>query len=111
MSLSGVAVPTFVRLLGSLSGFLDKAATHAEAKKIDPAVLLGMRLFPDKFPLARQVQLASDFAEGTTARLAGAEPPRYADEDKTFLGRRYVDVGDLAACLPYLGDWRKTNVD
>ena len=84
MSLSGVAVPTFVRLLGSLSGFLDKAATHAEAKKIDPAVLLGTRLFPDMFPLARQVQLASDFAKGTTARLAGAEPPKYADEDKTF---------------------------
>jgi len=71
MSLSEIAVPTFVRLLGSLSGFLDKAAAHAEAKKIDPAVLLGTRLFPDMFPLARQVQLASDFAKGTTARLAG----------------------------------------
>jgi len=56
MSLSEIAVPTFVRLLGSLSGFLDKAAAHAEAKKIDPAVLLGTRLFPDMFPLARQVQ-------------------------------------------------------
>ena len=76
MSLSEIAVPTFVRLLGSLTGFLDKAAAHAEAKKIDPAVLLGTRLFPDMFPLARQVQLASDFAKGTTARLAGAEPPK-----------------------------------
>ena len=84
MSLSEIAVPTFVRLLGSLSGFLDKAAAHAEAKKIDPAVLLGTRLFPDMFPLARQVQLASDFAKGTTARLAGAEPPKYVDEEKTF---------------------------
>jgi len=84
MSLSEIAVPTFVRLLGSLSGFLDKAAAHAEAKKIDPAVLLGTRLFPDMFPLARQVQLASDFAKGTTARLAGSEPPKYADEEKTF---------------------------
>ena len=84
MSLSEIAVPTFVRLLGSLSGFLDKAAAHAEAKKIDPAVLLGTRLFPDMFPLARQVQLASDFAKGTMARLAGSEPPKYADEEKTF---------------------------
>ena len=84
MSLSEIAVPTFVRLLGSLTGFLDKAAAHAEAKKIDPAVLLGTRLFPDMFPLARQVQLASDFAKGTTARLAGAEPPKYVDEEKTF---------------------------
>ncbi len=79
MSLSGVAVPTFVRLLGSLSGFRDKAAIHAEAKKIDPAVLLGTRLFPDLFPLVRQVQLASDFDKGTTARLAGLDPPEYAD--------------------------------
>jgi hypothetical protein len=63
MSLSEIAVPTFVRLLGSLSGFLDKAAAHAEAKKIDAAVLLGTRLIPDMFPLARQVQLASDFAK------------------------------------------------
>ena len=69
---------------GSLSGFLDKAAAHAGAKKIDPAVLLGTRLFPHMFPLARQVQLASDFAKGTTARLAGSEPPKYADEEKTF---------------------------
>ena len=84
MSLSEIAVPTFVRLLGSLSGFLDKAAAHAEAKKIDPAVLLGTRLFPDMFPLARQVQLASDFAKGTTARLAALEPPKYPDEEKTF---------------------------
>jgi uncharacterized protein len=77
MSLSEIAVPTFT-LLGSLSGILDKAAAHAEAKKIDPAVLLGTRLFPDMFPLVRQVQLASDFAKGTSARLA------YADEEKTF---------------------------
>jgi hypothetical protein len=84
MSLSEIAAPTFVRLLGSLTGFLDKAAAHAEAKKIDPAVLLGTRLFPDMFPLARQVQLASDFAKGTTARLTGAEPPKYVDEEKTF---------------------------
>ena len=47
-------------------------------------MLLGTRLFPDMFPLARQVQLASDFAKGTTARLTGAEPPKYVDEEKTF---------------------------
>src|SRR4051812_423896 len=59
ISLSEIAVTTFARLLGSLSSFLDKAAAHAEAKKIDPSVLLGTRLFPDMFPLVRQVQLAS----------------------------------------------------
>ncbi len=84
MSLSVIAVPTFVQLLSSLSSFLDKAVAHAEAKKIDPAVLLGTRLFPDMLPLVRQVQLASDFAKGTTARLAGLEPPKYADQEKSF---------------------------
>ncbi len=84
MSLSEIAVPTFVQLLGSVSNVLDKAAAHAKARTIDPAVLLGTRLFPDMFPLARQVQLASDFAKGTTARLAGMEPPKYADEEKTI---------------------------
>jgi hypothetical protein len=84
MSLSEIAVPIFVQLLGSVSSFLKKAAAHAEAKKIEPAVLLGTRLFPDMFPLVRQVQLVSDFAKGTTARLAGLEPPKYEDEEKTI---------------------------
>ena len=84
MSLAEIAVPTFIQLIGSVSSFLDKAAAHAETRKIDPAVLLGTRLFPDMFPLIRQVQLASDFAKGTTARLAGLEPPKYADEETTI---------------------------
>jgi uncharacterized protein len=84
MSLAEIAVPTFIQLIGSVSSFLDKAAAHAETRKIDPAVLLGTRLFPDMFPLIRQVQLVSDFAKGTTARLAGLEPPKYADEEKTI---------------------------
>jgi uncharacterized protein len=84
MSLSEIAVPTFVQLIGSVSAFLDKGAAHAQSRKIDPAVLLGTRLFPDMFPLVRQVQLVSDFAKGTTARLAGMEPPKYADEEKTI---------------------------
>jgi uncharacterized protein len=84
MSLSAIAVPTFLQMIGSVSSFLDKAAAHAETRKIDPAVLLGTRLFPDMLPLVRQVQLVSDFAKGTTARLAGMEPPKYADEEKTI---------------------------
>ena len=56
MSLSGIAIPTFVQLIGSVLSFLEKAAAHAETKKIDPAVLLGTRLFPDMFPLVGRVQ-------------------------------------------------------
>ena len=84
MSLSEIAVPTFVQFIGSLSAVLDKAAAYASEKKIDPGVLVGLRLTPDMYPLSRQVQLASDFAKGTVARLAGVEAPKYPDDEKTI---------------------------
>lgn len=83
LSMYQASVPSFVQLLTALSGILDKAEAHAAARKIDPAVLLGARLFPDMFPLSRQVQLASDFAKGATARLAGIEVPSYEDSERT----------------------------
>lgn len=78
------SVPVFVKMLTNLSAILGKAAAHAEARKIDPSVLLNARLFPDMFPLSRQVQLASDFAKGATARLAGHEPPSWEDKEASF---------------------------
>jgi hypothetical protein len=79
-----MSVPVYVRSLGNLSAILDKAAAHAEAKKIDPAVLMSARLFPDMFPLTKQVQVACDFAKGSVARLAGQEPPKYDDTEATI---------------------------
>jgi len=78
------SVPTFLRMLANLSGILAKAEAYAEARKIDPAVLLGTRLFPDMFPLVRQVQLAADFSKGAGARLAGIEVPSFPDTETTF---------------------------
>jgi len=71
-------------MLGNLSAILDKAAAHAEAKKIDPAVFVNARLAPDMFPLSRQVQIATDMVKGCAARLAGIEVPRYEDNETTF---------------------------
>lgn len=82
--LSDLSVPIFVQMLTSLSALLDKAATFAEAKKIDAKVLLESRLAPDMFPFTRQVQLATDFAKGPCARLAGMEPPKYPDVETTI---------------------------
>jgi uncharacterized protein len=62
-----------VQFLTSLSGVLDKAAAYAEAKKIDPTVLLNTRLYPDMFPLVRQVREATSHAANACGRLAGAE--------------------------------------
>jgi hypothetical protein len=78
------SIPSFVRMLGNLSAILDKAAAHAEAKKIDPAVFINARLAPDMFPLSRQVQIATDMVKGCAARLAGIEVPRYEDNETTF---------------------------
>lgn len=83
-AMHSMSVPIFVKTLGNLSTILDKAAAHAEARRIDPAVLLSARLYPDMFPLSKQVQLASDFAKGATARLAGQEPPKYEDNETTI---------------------------
>jgi len=77
-------IPVFVKMLGNLSAILDKAAKHCEAKKIDPNALLGARLFPDMFPLTRQVQVATDQAKGGAARLAGVDVPKYDDGEKSF---------------------------
>ncbi len=71
-------------MLDNLSLILDKAAAHAEAKKIDPSIFVNGRLSPDMFPLSRQVQIATDMIKGCTARLAGIEVPSYADNETTF---------------------------
>jgi hypothetical protein len=78
------SVPVFLRAFGQLSAILDKAAAHAEAKKIDPAVFLNARLAPDMYPLTRQVQAASDAAKFAAARLAGIEAPSFPDTETSF---------------------------
>lgn len=84
LSMYQASIPVFIRGLGNLSAILDKAATHAEAKKIDPSVFINARLAPDMYPLSRQVQIASDVAKGCAARLAGIEVPSYEDNETTF---------------------------
>jgi hypothetical protein len=84
ISMYQASVPIFIRMLNNLCAILEKAAAHAEAKKIDPSVLVNSRLYPDMLPLARQVQIASDQAKGCGARLAGMEPPKFEDNEETF---------------------------
>jgi len=84
LSMYQASVPALRQMLRSLSAILDKAESYAADRKIDPAVLTGYRLAPDMFPLARQVQLATDFAKGACARLAGVEVPKYEDTEATF---------------------------
>jgi hypothetical protein len=83
-SMSQASLPVFETGLNALSAVLDKAEAYAVAKKIEPSVLLGSRLYPDMFPLARQVQIATDQVKNGAARLAGVEPPRYEDNETTL---------------------------
>ena len=84
ISMYQASVPVFIRMLKNLAAILAKGATYAEAKKIEPTVLINSRLYPDMFPLVRQIQIASDVAKGCGARLAGLEPPKFEDNEATF---------------------------
>lgn len=84
VSMYTTSVPVFRQMLNSLNNVLAKAETHAAERKIDPNALLQARLFPDMFPLTRQVQIATDFAKGVSARLAGMEVPAYEDKEQSF---------------------------
>lgn len=78
------SVPVFKQLLTALKAMLAQADAHAAAKSIEPDALLQARLYPDMFPLIKQVQIAADFARGVSARLAGIEVPVYEGKEKTF---------------------------
>jgi hypothetical protein len=85
------SVPVLKQMLTALKTILATAEAHATAKNIEPDALLQARLFPDMFPLLKQVQIAADFSRGISARLAGVDVPSYEGQEKTF--------GDLDALL------------
>lgn len=84
ITMHDASVPMFTQILTTLSKVLDKAEAHAISRKITPAALLEARLFPDMYPMTSQVQSTCDFAKGAVARLAGADVPRFEDNEKTF---------------------------
>src|SRR5450432_3421002 len=88
ISMHSASVPIFVRMLGNLVTWLDKAEAHASAKKFETSVYLSARLAPDMLPLTQQIQIASDAAKFCIARLAGAEAPPFADDEKTLADLR-----------------------
>lgn len=84
LSMYQASVPVAIRYMERLAAILKKAEDHATTKKIDPSVFINARLAPDMFPLARQVQIATDTVKGCAARLAGVEVPSYPDTETTF---------------------------
>ena len=100
ISMYEASVPPFVHALENLAAILEKAAVHCEAKKVDPAVLMNSRLYPDMFPLVKQVQIAADAAKGGSGRLAQVEPPAFEDNEASF--------ADLVARLRKTVDFLRT---
>ena len=84
-ALYNASVPVFRQMLTALGSIIDKTLAHAEAKKIDQAVFADARLYPDMFPFTKQITVATDFAKGASARLAGVEVPKFEDTE-TSLG-------------------------
>ena len=107
ISMYQASVPVFVRALNNLAAILEKTAAHAESRKIDPAVLVGYRLYPDMFGLARQVQIATDGAKGGVARLAGIEPPKYEDNEATIADL----IARLRKTVTYLESIKPEQID
>jgi hypothetical protein len=102
LTMHSASVPIFVRMLGNLIAWLDKAEAHAAAKKFEPDVFLTARFAPDMLPLPTQIQIACDAAKFCVARLAGSEAPPFADDEKTLadLRRRAQRTIDYLKSVP-----------
>lgn len=107
LSMYQASVPVFVRMLANLSAILKKGEAHAQAKKIEPSVIINARLYPDMFPLVRQVQIATDQVKGCASRLAGQEPPSYPDTEQTF-AELYARLDKTIA---HLKSFKPTQID
>ena len=84
LNMYDATIPALKHTLNNLSHILKKGEAHAKAKEIEPAVFFNARLFPDMYPLYRQVQIATDMSKGAGARLVGVEIPKYEDNEATF---------------------------
>jgi uncharacterized protein len=103
ISMYHASVPSLVRSLQNLVNILEKAAADAETRKIDPAVFINSRLYPDMLPLSKQVQIAADIAKKGVARLAGVDAPAYEDNETTLpdlIGRLQKTIDFIKTITP-----------
>ena len=100
---SEIARSTLDQMFAALSGMLEKAAAHAQARNVEEQIFLNWRLAPDMFPLTRQVQIACDIAARGLTRLAGAEPVSTPDTETSFealrarVAKAYAAIQELDA--------------
>jgi hypothetical protein len=107
ISMYQASAPRFANMLKNLSTLLDKGQAYAEARKVDPLVMTSARLYPDMFPLSRQVQIACDTARGAVARLAGVEMPKHEDSEQSFAELK----ARIAKTIDFLASFRPEQID
>jgi len=107
ISMHSASAPIFIRMFGNVLNWLDKAEAHAAARKFDSANYLGLRLAPDMLPFVRQVQIASDAAKGCMARLAGAEMPKWEDNEASFAELR----ARVTKTIDYVASFQPAQID
>ena len=84
ISMHAMSHGVFRKALTQLLHVMDKATANAKARSFDTSVLVNSRLAPDMLPFAKQIQLTSDFAKNSMARLAGIDPPKFEDNETTM---------------------------
>ena len=107
VSMYQASIPLLQRMITNLIAIIEKAETQAGTKKIDLDWLVGDRLAADMFPLKKQIQLVSDFAKGTAARLAGKEIPKWEDNEKSLADLK----GRLIKTVDYLKSFKPADID
>lgn len=101
-SMYSMSHDVFKKALTQLLHVMEKGVANAKARNFDPNVFVGLRLAPDMLPFAKQVQLTSDFAKNSMARLAGIDPPKFEDNEATMdeLLARVKKTLDYIATVP-----------
>jgi uncharacterized protein len=107
ISMFQASAPRFVNILNNLSGILDKAQAYVDAKKIDPSALTTFRLYPDMYPMTRQVQIACDLAKGAVARLAGVDIPKHENTEQTLAELK----ARIAKTVDFVGSIKPGQID
>ena len=107
VSMYEIAAPVFTQQMTALAAILEIAEAHCAEHKIEEPAVLQMRLFPDMFPMARQIKQAVGHAGGAMARLAGEEAPAPVDEGTSFAECK----GQVAATLEAIGGFTAAQLE
>jgi hypothetical protein len=84
ISMYAMSHDVFRKGLGQLRFVMEKGVANANARSFDTSVLVDARLAPDMLSFARQIQLTSDFAKNSMARLAAIDAPKFEDTETTM---------------------------